>query len=634
MKLYSILLCAASAVLPHICSAHIGDWQLLLASRHITEVAQGTDSCYYVLADGALSRFDARNGTLQSIGRNEGLTGVAISHIGFSVLSQSLIIAYEDHNLDLLFTGGKVLNMPEYQNKPLPDNKDIHAIYIDSTFAYLKTDFGFLKVDMQEATFLATLPPDDHSFPRVNPSLVPSSVLPDDLFHNSPVNNFHYRGIIHNGRLLTVPGIWRHYGNSFEQERAGEVQSYDIANETWGRFSTSFVSQLPHKYLETSVIAAHPTLGNRYAVGSRTGIYLFDSDTLVQHFNCYNSPLKTALPDDDATTQANYTICESLCYDDEGNLWMLNDMLAYTNEVLLCLTPDGHWKKYIIDIEGRNRGLASLMFDADGHLWFVRRDWKSPYICCFDPETQQKKLFTSLINQNGSSLGSDVSIDVIAEGPDDRLWIGTSHGLAYLNKRQKYSNKEEHLYQHIVPRNDGSGLGDYLLNGVAINDIKFDAAGRMWVCTLSEGVYLISANRNEMLAHFTTDNSLLPDNNVWSCMLDANSNLVAFCTDKGLALYESDAAPGAQSWGELYCYPNPVRPDFTGKLTISGIKNGATVYITDANHQLVHKEQVMGSILTWDLLDSSHQRIQPGVYFIHAIDEDGLDGGRFKFLVL
>ena len=64
-----------------------------------------------------------------------------------------------------------------------------------------------------------------------------------------------------------------------------------------------------------------------------------------------------------------------------------------------------------------------------------------------------------------------------------------------------------------IPRNDGSGLADYLLGTETITTIAIDGANRKWIGTMSSGAYLMSEDGRKELIHFNTANSpMLSDN--------------------------------------------------------------------------------------------------------------------------
>ena len=52
-----------------------------------------------------------------------------------------------------------------------------------------------------------------------------------------------------------------------------------------------------------------------------------------------------------------------------------------------------------------------------------------------------------------------------------------------------------------------------------------------------------------------------------------NSGEIFIGTSKGLVSYQSNATEAAKSFKkeEVYAYPNPVRPDYTGVITITGL---------------------------------------------------------------
>ena len=58
-------------------------------------------------------------------------------------------------------------------------------------------------------------------------------------------------------------------------------------------------------------------------------------------------------------------------------------------------------------------------------------------------------------------------------------------------------------------------------------------SNRKWVATQSSGVYLLNDYGNEIVRHFTSDNSPLPDQRVNAVYADVLSNSVFFATPGG-----------------------------------------------------------------------------------------------------
>ena len=70
-------------------------------------------------------------------------------------------------------------------------------------------------------------------------------------------------------------------------------------------------------------------------------------------------------------------------------------------------------------------------------------------------------------------------------------------------------SKDFHFTQVKVNRDDGSGLADYLLSGLPVTCMTVDGANRKWTGTLNNGVFLISADGQETIHHFTEADSSL-----------------------------------------------------------------------------------------------------------------------------
>jgi ligand-binding sensor domain-containing protein len=79
---------------------------------------------------------------------------MGISTIAFNKAYNTLIVAYSNGNLDLMKTGGRVLNKPAIrQNTIITGDKSVKHIFCDSNMVYLSTDFGLVNFDMELEEF-------------------------------------------------------------------------------------------------------------------------------------------------------------------------------------------------------------------------------------------------------------------------------------------------------------------------------------------------------------------------------------------------------------------------------------------------------------------------------------------------
>jgi ligand-binding sensor domain-containing protein len=146
--------------------------------------------------------------------------------------------------------------------------------------------------------------------------------------------------------------------------------------------------------------------------------------------------------------------------------------------------------------------------------------------------------------------------------------------------------------------------------------IKVDGANRKWIGTQSSGVYLMSEDGTEEIEHFTTENSPLFSNTIFDIVIDPKTGEVFFATEKGLLSYKGTATDADTDFNNVFVYPNPVKPDFTGTIGIRGLVKDTDVRITDISGNIVYQTTSFGGQAVWDGKDFNGNKVQTGVYMI------------------
>lgn len=196
------------------------------------------------------------------------------------------------------------------------------------------------------------------------------------------------------------------------------------------------------------------------------------------------------------------------------------------------------------------------------------------------------------------------------------VWVGHGEGVFYFNPKDILAGKER-VYRVKVARNDGTNLADYLLNLVKVNNIAVDGSGRKWFATAGAGVVCTSSDGRVIEEELTTENSMLPDDMVYGLGYIPTTNSMLFSTDLGMAEYFLSSASGSGDDMQARAYPNPVRPDYFGYVTIDGVAEGSLVKIVDSRGNLVKElGHIVGGEAKWDVTDMSFRRVGSGVYFI------------------
>lgn len=202
------------------------------------------------------------------------------------------------------------------------------------------------------------------------------------------------------------------------------------------------------------------------------------------------------------------------------------------------------------------------------------------------------------------------------------VWIGHTTGLYYFIPSQVLQGNYQ-IYRVKVPRNDGTNLADYLLDGVSVNHITADAEGRKWFSTAGAGIICTSADGREIIEEFNTTNSPLPDDAVFAIGYNKDNNSLMISTAQGFAEYSLPVSQSSSTKEDIKAYPNPVRPDYSGYVTITDIPTGSFVKIVDNGGNLVKELGVMsGFSILWDISDSNYNRVKSGVYYIMVSPSD------------
>ena len=230
--------------------------------------------------------------------------------------------------------------------------------------------------------------------------------------------------------------------------------------------------------------------------------------------------------------------------------------------------------------------------------------------------TPQIANFNSLQDIDGKSI-TWTNVYCMQRDQQGLVWAGMNNGIVAFDPAKAFDDDFAVLHPK-VSRNDGTGQTDYLLDGLQVNCIAVDAANRKWIGTESAGLYQVSPDGTKILKQFNTENSYLTSNTVYAVCCNTNTNSVYVLTANGFLEYMSDVTPGAANYDDVYAFPNPVRPDFTGLLTITGLMSDSHLTIVNAQGETVRQWQSDGGTATWDCCDTSGNRMPTGLYTVYA----------------
>ena len=167
-----------------------------------------------------------------------------------------------------------------------------------------------------------------------------------------------------------------------------------------------------------------------------------------------------------------------------------------------------------------------------------------------------------------------------------------------------------------------------------ITDIEVDGGNRKWIATANAGILLLAPDGSEILEQHTAENSPLISNNIFDLKLDQTTGELFIITDKGLVSYRTNATYEDPDYANTIVFPNPVKPNYFGPITIQGIRYDSDVKITDVAGNLIYKTTSNGGTATWDCKNLSGQKVATGVYFIWTATNEGNGKKVGKVLIL
>ena len=643
--------------------AAIGDWKAYMAYSEVQEIEQA-GNLIFVQASNNLYVYNQNDQSIQTFSKMDYLSDCGIQHIAYNKAAKRLLIFYNNANMDLMnISNYDVQNLSDYYSASTTGEKTVNDIYMYGKYAYMSNGFGIIKVNVADGEISDTYNlgfkvnwceiKDSHiyAYSQTNGqyrALLTSNLLDKNnwskvggyvakkqedksalkqiistLQPGGPKYNNFYGMRFVNNLLYTCGGLW---GHLIDAGHPGTIQVLDKDN--WTIYDDSIAAKTGIKYVDVNSVDVDPLDPNHVFAGAKSGLYEFQNGKFIKHYNSENSLITSF-----NNTSKNYQLITSVKFDTDGNLWMLNSQ-SPSNQSLIEYTKEGKWVSHHKPGLYNLGSLECLMQDSRGLLWFVNNYHDLPSIYCYQASTDQLNIYSSFVNEDGTTLTPNY-VRYVTEDKNHDMWIGTNIGPLLLYKKDITSDTP--IFTQVkVPRNDGTNYADYLLSGVDISCIAIDGSNRKWFGTNGNGIYVISNDCLTQIYHFTTNNSNLLSNNIEAISINEQTGEVFAGTDKGLCSYMSDASSpnNEMTKDNVWAYPNPVKPDYTGLITITGLSFDADIKIVTTNGILVNQGRSNGGTYTWNGRDLKGKMVTSGIYMVETATSDGSKGTVCKIAIV
>ncbi len=360
-------------------------------------------------------------------------------------------------------------------------------------------------------------------------------------------------------------------------------------------------------YLQT--VVPHPKNDDVYIGSYWNGMLKWNSvDNTTEHFNKDNTN-RIFLPRVGDTLRTRVPF---MMFDNKDNLWITN---FGASRPLVVMTKDGQWQNFSMS---GNNNLAKMTIDKNQNKWFSVQgvgngllvfnegtdifdtsDDKIRYITSANSEIKANRVHTVFSDLNGS------------------VWVGTSEGPVIFDCADPFNNNCTGATRKVIE----DGIPAILLKTEEILSIVADGANRKWLGTRN-GIFVLSPSGDTLITKYDTKNSPLLDNVVRYMAFNGETGEMWISSNNGIQSLRTTTTTGGRVHGDVYVFPNPVRPEYQGIIAINGLVRDANVKITDMNGRLVHETIADGGQAIWDAKDYTGKRVASGVYLVFSSSQE------------
>ena len=430
-------------------------WKSYLAYYNTTLVAEANNNVFAV-ADGSLYSYNKEDQSVQTYSKLNGLSDVSITQLGYNADVNTLLIVYDNGNIDLWGEDG-IYNLPFLKNSTVVQDKTVNAITFDGEYAYLASQFGIMVINMQKKEVA-----DTYRIGNVSSCCV--------------LNNYLYaateqgirRGSL-NDNLLDAAN-WTDYSAEVVQDIVAfqNTLCYVISGD--GVYYQAEGSS--RKWINDAGIKGMKVESGKLLAYTNGTVYIASSLNTPDQITGLSTIQDVSTLKDNAYWIANAA---------GGILGIQKNGTAYTR-ILEKTTIDGPKRNmpYFMDfVEGQ-------LLVTGGGRWMDREN---------NPATFMRYKDGVWANLDDSSLASKAGIDfcrdflcVAVDPVDTSHYFIASYGEGLFEFRgmefQTMYNNDNSPLQYVVP--DDGKPQPYPRHYVRVSGLDFDAAGNLW--TVSAGV--------------------------------------------------------------------------------------------------------------------------------------------------
>jgi len=447
----------------------------------------------------------------------------------------------------------------------------------------------------------------------------------DIINPGGPIDNGTFDMTFSNNKLWVAAGG---RNTSWDNNYSPAVfQSYVFSEKKWEIFNPFNQPVLKNHF---DVVKILPTPGDPNHIYVATwggGILEFKDGQYITTHNETNSTLENIISD------SYYIRIGGMDFDSKGNLWVNNTEVENT---LHMRKTDGSWKAFNIPELAFNYKLGEVLVTKDDNIWMIIPREKTSGLFVMSSDGKNKKMLDVVSYFSNGDDEIFVAMNDIYDIEEDntgKIWVGTTKGVAvFRNPEKVFTDHPFYSDQPGLDENDGNYHP--LLQNQTVTAIAVDGGNRKYFGTRNSGVFLISADGTEEIAHYNIDNSKLISDMIVSLEYDGINGILYIGTDRGLVALQTESKEAFAHFTNIYAYPNPVRSTYEGDIYITGLMDETNVKITSVSGQLVYETTSVGGQATWNGRDLAGNSVHTGIYLVFCASSDGQESAVTKILFI
>ncbi|MEY4455883.1 MAG: hypothetical protein RLY15_147 [Bacteroidota bacterium] len=603
MRIAFLILCCFSIIKTNAQNSigAIGTWREHYNNFNIQQVIKGDQ--YYIASKNQLIVYNETTGKIGFLGKSDGLHEIGIQTIAWDAQNEQLIIAYTNSAIDIV-KGDQVYLINGIKNTSLFNNKEIKSIRISKGLGFVETGFGIVVIDLTLHEIKETWQNKDLTQAEKIYSL---SSIP--YIKNIEVIKDSIKGI------AIAPDLSKWINISGPRKTMNGIASVNeqmilapFANNTNGFATYTDQGWTNYFSIQNTTIpniewtAANPT-SNLFWLANKQSIYSFDGNQLQLIQNNLVGSIK------------------NISFSKNGRGWVLNDQKG------LSYIQNNNTKTYSLSNGINLNGSIQLLANQNEQLYLTGPSIQGLYIFQSDNYYNTISWVQKTTGSNSGNLPSN-RVTSMVEDRDGAIWVGTDNGIGIFNCGD-ISKEACNAYLPIVKTN---GFNAYLFQKETIRCMAVDAANQKWIGT-NNGAWLVSQDGLSIIEHFTKDNSPLPSDTIDQMIIEPNNGEVFFKTNQEWVSYRSTATKATIHQENIFIFPNPVPPDFSGLISFKKLVDHAPIKITDINGKLIYQTRALGGQAVWNGKTYEGSPVATGIYLVFVRDDEGNEKAVGKIMI-